>query len=328
MAELLIDEISKVIELEEYDDEYVYDIGVNNKDPYFFRNDILVHNSSYFSAYSVLEKDIESGKITWTKDTVISLYDQICKEVNDSFPNFMKKAFHCPIERASVIAAGREIIGSSGLFITKKRYAVLVYDEEGVRKDVDGKTGKLKVMGMDLRRADTPVFVQEFLLKILMKVLEAKPKEEIVEDIIEFRRYFRNLPPWEKGTPKRVNRMEYYFNLLNSNPKAVIPGHVRASFNWNTLRQMNGDMYSQKIVDGMKTIVCKLKNNPLQYTSIAYPVDQHSLPEWFMELPFDNALMEETIVDKKLENLLGVLNFDLSETQLNNTFNDLFDFQD
>ena len=34
---------------------------------------------------------------------------------------------------------------------------------------------------------------------------------------------------------------------------------------------MNGDKYSQEIVDGMKVIVCKLKTNPLGYTSVAYP---------------------------------------------------------
>ena len=30
--------------------------------------------------------------------------------------------------RADVIAAGREIVAESGLYITKKRYAALVYD--------------------------------------------------------------------------------------------------------------------------------------------------------------------------------------------------------
>ena len=40
-------------------------------------------------------------------------------------------------------------------------------------------------------------------------------------------------------------------------------GHVRASINWNTLKRMNSDKYSQEIMDGMKVIVCKLKKNLL-----------------------------------------------------------------
>ena len=60
---------------------------------------------------------------------------------------------HCSKSRADVIAAGREIVAESGLYITKKRYAALVYDVEGFRSDTDGKPGKVKAMGLDLRRS-------------------------------------------------------------------------------------------------------------------------------------------------------------------------------
>jgi len=107
-----------------------------------------------------------------------------------------------------------------------------------------------------------------------------------------------------------------------------MPGHVRASINWNTLKRMNGDKYSQDIVDGMKVIVCKLKQNPLQYTSVAYPTDELRLPDWFKELPFDGDAMEEVIIDNKLDNLIGVLKYDLESTKQNNTFNSLFEWGD
>ena len=47
----------------------------------------------------------------------------------------MLQAFHCPKSRSDVIAAAREIVAQSGLYITKKRYAALVYDIEGFRTD-------------------------------------------------------------------------------------------------------------------------------------------------------------------------------------------------
>ena len=107
-----------------------------------------------------------------------------------------------------------------------------------------------------------------------------------------------------------------------------MPGHVRASINWNTLKRMNGDKYSQEIVDGMKVIVCKLKQNPLGYTSVAYPTDELRIPEWFKDLPFDDAAMAETIIDNKLDNLIGVLNYPLEDTKQNTTFGSLFEFGD
>ena len=283
-------------------------------------------DSVYFSAYPTLKDDIESGKIPWSKENAIKLYDQVSEAVDSTFTKFMAQAFHCPASRAEVIAAGREIVAESGLYITKKRYAALVIDNEGFRTDVDGKAGKVKAMGLDLRRSDTPVFMQEFLSELLLMVLTNKPVEDVLERITVFRKEFSERPGWEKGSPKRANKIGHYQRLEEKQGKANMPGHVRASINWNTLKRMNGDKYSQEIVDGMKVIVCKLKQNPLGYTSVAYPTDELHIPDWFKELPFDDAAMAETIIDNKLDNLIGVLNYPLEDTKQNNTFNSLFDF--
>jgi DNA polymerase elongation subunit (family B) len=283
-------------------------------------------DSCYFSAYPTLKADIDAGKIPWDKDNIITLYDQVCEAANTTFNDFMMDAFHCPKSRAEVIAAGREIVAQSGLYITKKRYAALVYDNEGFRTDIDGKPGKVKAMGLDLRRSDTPVFMQDFLKELLTMVLTDVPQEEVLERITVFRKEFSDRPGWEKGSPKRANKVGHYQRLEEKQGKANMPGHVRASINWNTLKRMNGDKYSQEIVDGMKVIVCKLKQNPLGYTSVAYPTDELRIPEWFKELPFDDAAMAETIIDNKLDNLIGVLNYPLEDTKRHNTFTSLFDF--
>ena len=285
-------------------------------------------DSVYFSAWPLLKDDVESGKLEWSPEKAIALYDQICEQANTTFPKFMAQAFHCPKTRSDVIAAGREIVARSGLYITKKRYAALVTDNEGFRTDTDGKPGKVKAMGLDLRRSDTPVFMQKFLSELLLMVLTDVPQKEVLDRITSFRKEFQEMPGWEKGSPKRANKIGHYQRLEQKQGKANMPGHVRASINWNTLKRMNGDKYSQEIVDGMKVIVCKLKQNPLGYTSVAYPTDELRLPEWFKELPFDDAAMAETIIDNKLDNLIGVLNYDLEDTKQHTTFNSLFDFGD
>ena len=283
-------------------------------------------DSVYFSAYPVLKDEIKEGAVPWGKDNVITLYDQICEQANTTFADFMARAFHCPKTRSEVIAAGREVVADTGLFITKKRYAVRVYDLEGNRTDKDGKLGKVKAMGLDLKRSDTPVFMQDYLKTLLDMVLELKEEKEILDSITEFRREFKERPGFEKGSPKRANKIGHYQRLEEKQGKANMPGHVRASINWNTLKRMNGDKYSQEIVDGMKVIVCKLKQNPLGYTSVAYPTDELRLPDWFKELPFDGDAMEEVIIDNKLDNLIGVLKYDLESTKQNTTFHSLFEW--
>jgi DNA polymerase elongation subunit (family B) len=283
-------------------------------------------DSCYFSAYPTLKTDILKKAIPWDRDIVIQLYNTIAENVNSTFPEFMLDAFHCPKSRGEVIKAGREIVASKGLFITKKRYAVLYYDKDGNRYDTEGKSGKIKAMGLDLKRSDTPEFMQNFLSEILNKVLNGAKENDILERIKEFRTDFKARPGWEKGTPKRVNNLTEYQEEEKKKGKANMPGHVRASMNWNTLKRMHGDKYSMGIVDGMKVIVCKVKDNPLGYTSVAYPTDELRLPKWFQELPFDHSEMESVIINNKLDNLIGVLEWDLESTTQDNTFGNLFSF--
>ena len=284
-------------------------------------------DSCYFSAYKTLKKDIDSGALPWTRESVVELYDTIGETVNDTFVKFMQDSFHCPKTRGDVIKAGREIVASKGLFITKKRYAVLYYDKEGKRADTDGKGGKIKAMGLDLKRSDTPVVIQDFLSEVLTQVLNGAEKEQVLEYITNFRTEFKTRPGWEKGSPKRANNITEYAAKEKKAGKTNMPGHVRASLNWNTLKRMMDDKYSMAVTDGAKVIVCKVKDNPMGYTSVAYPVDELRLPQWFKDLPFNDSEMENTVIDEKLENLIGVLEWDISSTRSDNTFSKLFDFE-
>ena len=285
-------------------------------------------DSCYFSMWPVVKDDVEAGRMEWSKDICVQLYDAIADQVNESFPGFCERAFHTPRRQGELIKGGRELVALKGLFIKKKRYAVLIYDMEGKRLDTHDKPGKVKAMGLDLKRSDTPAFMQNFLSEILMDVLTGTQRDAIIEKIRDFKLIFQDRPAWEKGTPKRVNNLTKFTAAEAREGRANMPGHVRAAMNWNNLRRMMGDNYSMQIVDGMKTVVCKLRDNPLGYTSVGYPTDEAHIPAWFKELPFDDDAMETGIVDQKVENLLGVLNWQIAEnTQIKTTFDDLFSFE-
>ena len=284
-------------------------------------------DSCYFSAYPMVKAEVEAGKMEWSKDLAVQMYDNIAESVNQSFTTFMQQAFHVSALQGDIIRGERELVAIRGLFITKKRYAVMIYDMGGKRFDVDGRPGKIKAMGLDLKRSDTPVVIQNFLSNILEDVLTGGEQATVIEKILQFKHDFKSRPGWEKGTPKRVNNLTKYGKEEQRLGKTNMPGHVRAALNWNNMRRMVSDKYSLQIVDGMKVIVCKLKQNPLEWTSIAYPTDEMHLPQWFKELPFADDEMESSIVDQKVENLLGGLGWGLtSATQTANTFNNLFEF--
>lgn len=315
-------------------------------------------DSVYFSIGYALNKNPELEKEI-TKESIIELYDSIADDTNDSFKEFLIQSFNVNPDFA-VIRAGREIVASKALFIKKKRYAALVYDKEGSRKDKGNSPGEIKAMGLDLKRSDTPKYVQKFLENILEEVLTGSSEDTVIKLIREFKDEFAGKPSWEKGTPKKVNSLTEYTTKYNNKyfseedsqelkdlelkklkaktkkekdtiekeieklKKVAIPGHGMASINYNKLRKMFNDNYSMPIQDGSKIIVCKLKpNNNLKMTSVAYPIDETQLPEWFKKLPFDDDEMAKTIVDKKVKNLLEVLGWDLSVASNDTTFSEI-----
>jgi hypothetical protein len=200
--------------------------------------------------------------------------------------------------------------------------------------DIEGyqpEGGKLKIMGMDIKRSDTPEFIQDFLEEVLDDALSGHKEQDVLDKIRDFKNDFKSLDPWRKGMPKRVNNLTMYSEKLAKKRKVdttnvrltrhekkdtgTIPGHVRASINWNEFKTAMSDNYSMTITDGMKVIVCRLKPNAMGYTSIAYPTDEMHLPDWFKDLPFDTEAMEEAVLDKKISNVLGAMKWDLDSTK-------------
>ena len=297
-------------------------------------------DSVYFSAVPALQE----GQ-TLDMESAIKLYDHISDTVSDTFPQWLKDTFNVPLAAGAVMKAGREVVGRSGLFITKKRYAIKVLDLEGWQPE----GGKLKVMGLDLKRSDTPEFIQDFLEEILLDCLDGLTEESVIKKIQDYKKYFKGLPSWQKGMPKRVNNLTTYAAKMAEKARvqspdnfrvnkmaaiategkkkgATIPGHVRASINWNNFKQATGDNYSMTITDGMKVIVCRLKSNAMGYDSIAYPTDELQLPDWFKELPFDDDAMEMAVLDKKVTNVIGQMGFELDRIHENETMQQFFEF--
>ena len=294
-------------------------------------------DSIYFSAVPALPE----GQ-SLDLDSAVKLYDHISNQVSDTFPQFLKDTFNVPLNAGQVMKAGREVVGRAGLFITKKRYAIQVLDDEGYQPE----GGKLKIMGLDIKRSDTPEFVQDFLEEILRDCLNGMDEDSVITKIKDYKKYFRDLDPWKKGMPKRVNNLTMYEEKILKMAKVntaggtlsrlnaikeektnnMVPGHVRASINYNNLLKANSDNYSLKITDGAKVIVCRLKTNAMNYSSVAYPVDELKLPAWFKELPFDEDAMEEAVLDKKISNVIGQMGFDLARIHESETLSAFFEF--
>ena len=261
-------------------------------------------------------------------DLVLQLSDKIAEDVNASFSEFVRKAFNTTEPLSKFAGCKRETCSTLGLFSAKKRYALMVYNKDGINKAKGGLTGELKIMGMETQRSDTPKEIQEFLKNVIQKVLEGRSESDIIKHIREFRKSLRTVDAWHLGSPKSVNNLTSYNNKIKNNVKGMVPEHVMASLNWNKMKIIHGDNVSMNIVDGQRIVVCKLKENPTQMKSVAYPVDEMNLPEWFKKLPFDHDRMEQILVDKKLGNMLGCMDWNLDLSKSSEVVSRLFKLED
>lgn len=317
--------IKKIEQLENLNDQYVYDIGINEKTPYFFGNNILVHNSSYFSVYEAYrnsndeEKQIMAEKIFEDVELALSLYDDISINTNNTFPEFMSRRFNTGLENGSIIKASRENLADYALFIKKKRYAMHLIEKDGIRL---GEKGKLKIMGIEIKRSDTPKIIQNALKEGLDMLLHGKSEKEVMNYFIDFKIKFLDKEPWLMGRPGGANAVTYYSDIYERAMKGefkkpMIPANIMGAIAWNTYIDFYDEKHIPKIGNGSKVINCKLKKNDFDFNCISYPTDQTQFPDWFKELPFDIDEMIDKIYYKKVNNIFGVLKWDFKILKAN-----------
>lgn len=283
------------------------------------------------SAYMTLDKVVDGMDL----DEIVAVADEIGRIINESFPAHMDQKFMVGEERGAIIEAGREVVAERGLFKNKKkRYALYVKDTEGFRED------KLKIMGMDTQRSDTPAFVQDFLKDCIKAVVQDGCDQDRLKDMIEeFRDVFYERNPWENGVPCRVSNLTANSRILDrfhsqyddmeelfegksvlrrdKVDKPRVHYSVTAAYNTNKYREHYEERDMDQIRDGDKIMVFNLKKdqntNPKDYKSVALSVDAMVVPDWFKQLPFDTKLMEKKLIDRKIENTFGIMGWDLDK---------------
>ena len=302
--------VKSVEQLSDFDDEYVYDIIMEDSStPYFFANDMLVHNSCYFKCMGASNKQ-----------EAIEIADAAAEGVNETFPTFMQGAFNCQPEFDNLIKAGREIVGSRGLFQAKKKYMIKVVDLEG------NEVSKMKSMGSEIKKADTPKIIQKFLKQTVDMILDGTAYDTIAEFINNQRKLLlkqNKLSVFSMGVAKQANNVEKFLaeyenpgTMKRANgAKVAIPGHVRAALNFNFLLQ-KFDRGAKSIRSGDKVLVFYLKKNEYNFDSIAFPAEMSKFPEWFNDyFKVDISKTEEKMFDSKLEGIFSALGKDVPSPQ-------------
>ena len=279
-----------------------------------------IANSYITESPVILASDTDSCyflTLATNKDESVVTADAIADEVNNSFPVFMRKAFNCQPDYDDLIKAGREVVAERGLFQAKKKYMLKIVNLDG--KDCD----KFKAMGSEIKKSDTPRIIQGFLKSVVDLILNGNAYPVLEKYINEQR---KELMKEQKnvialGIAKAVNNLdekfkEYQEFELTGKRRVNLPGHVRASINYNQLSQQFEGKKAKLIKSGDKILVFYVKPNKYKITSIALPSDFVKFPKWFnQELEVDISLTEQKMIDAKLEGIFSALNEEVPTPQ-------------
>lgn len=266
-------------------------------------------DSVFFNFEKIIEmyRKSNSGKVL----SDIDIREFLVKLVENKIQPFIDKEcinlqnyMNC---RTNNIFMKLEKISDVAIWSSKKRYALNVLYDEGVRYD----TPTLKIVGMSVIKTDTPKMCRDVLRKSVPIIL-SKENKDLIKLITDFKKVFVTLDEKQIGIPKTVNILKAYADKTGS-PTLGAPINTKASLLYNKLiRKFKLLVNYPEIVEGDKIKYVYLKQpNQYRIDSIAFlthlpkELDLHSFIDYdkMFEKTFLNHLEELTnCVNWKLEN--------------------------
>jgi DNA polymerase elongation subunit (family B) len=245
-------------------------------------------------------------------DEAVTVADGIARLTNESFPALMREAFNCTEGREKLINVAREIVAERGLFmIAKKKYTLRVVNSEGFDCR---QYPRLKSMGSEIKKTDTPKVIQDFLKGLMDLVLTGRPYSDLERYVNDQRGTLMRNDEYvlSLAAAKQVNNLERYtaaFEIEKAGGAEMkrCPGHVRAAINYNEMLALFGGT-DQPIRGGEKAATVYLRPNDFGFTSMSFPLSVDWLPDWFKaHFSIDLHLTEQKMIDAKIEGIFEAL---------------------
>ena len=131
-------------------------------------------------------KETDKNKIVdiidgWCKKILIPKIDSIFRELADYTNAYKQK-----------MVMAREVIADQGLWVGKKRYALNVYDSEGVRYSKPDP----KIMGLECVRSSTPEFCRDYIKNTIIMMLNENERK-VQGYVYDLEDTFKQQPPEE-----------------------------------------------------------------------------------------------------------------------------------
>lgn len=265
-------------------------------------------DSLYFTFGNIVEKYYK-GK---TDLQITAALDKLMKEHINKFiteatdaiaamQNYYKKT----------IVFKREAISSGGFWLAKKKYALKVYDNEGVIY----KDGDYKFMGLEVVRSSTPEIARNSLKQCVIHIIN-KDIDALRKVVGETHEQFRTVEVERIAFPRGVNNLEKYSDDSTIYSKdGSVPINVRAALLHNHyLEKYDIGNTVQPIEEGAKIRFLYLKEpNHFKENVIGF-VDRLPI-EFKLDKYVDRELQYEKVFLKPIDGIMKAIGWELEEKE-------------
>lgn len=288
-----------------------------------FLNDILKTEGKEYSFYTDTDSCYITLKALVDKfyadkplDKLIDILDKIGSEqIEPCIARAMTEIANYTNAFEEKIFFKREAIADNCLWVAKKRYAMNVLDNEGVRYE----TPDLKVMGLEIVRSSTPAIVRGDL-KEAVRICLTKTENDLHKFVERTRKTFYGTRPEDIAFPRGCNNLSKYTDQGSIYSKAT-PIHVRAGLLYNHyLEKFNIKNQYETIQEGDKIKFIFLKEpNPMGENIIGFI---SNIPKEFnLDKYIDYDVTFEKAFIEPLDTIVKTLGW---HTEPQDTLEDLF----
>jgi len=251
--------------------------------------------------------DIDTNDIETMTPKIYEIATEVQDYVNQFYDVFAKKIFNTDKHRLEI---KQEMIGRTGFWQKKKRYALWIISDNGVPMD------KLEVKGLDIVRSSFPKSFQKCMKDVMIDILKGKDKNEIDEYILTFKKNLNDVLINEIVKTSSIKDIKKYEtpvkdDVLGKYAKGT-PSHIKAAINYNKLLTIFGcPPKYPPIKNGDKVKIAYLKSNKYGLEELAFRGD--SDPEEIIQFVKDYFDANELFVselDGKLKNFYEAMRWD------------------
>jgi DNA polymerase elongation subunit (family B) len=262
-------------------------------------------DSTYITLGELVKRNLK-GK---TNEEIVEVLDQYCaKNIEPTINEICEDLSEYLNTYQRKIKFKREIIADRGIWIAKKRYAVNVYNSEGVTYNPP----KLKVLGMEIVRSSTPAPVRKALKEAVLIAL-TKDESTLKKFVADLEATWHSLKPEDIAFPRGVNGIKEYGDS-NSIFRKGTPIHVRGALIYNHLINTRGlNKKYQLIQEGDKIKFLYLREPNLLGTHVI-TFSGEIPPEFNLQDYIDyDKMFDKSFIDP-LNSLLNCIGWQVRDT--------------